>query len=283
MSQQVPAWFAPWYSDQVIHKVQHKGFRLRGTTQGGDVKANEANWRIAAKVAAQKLIRGSDATPVNGGRSKVTATMDQWQVFDYVYEEDLERLGVNEKDVVTTSGAMALGRAFDEEIMREANAAAAGASVTDTTNGLTFVNALAFVSAAQVAAEAMWDGDWYCPLPAKLWNQLNAYKQFNSSDHVGEDMPFTKMTDTRKWNGINWFLAPDVWFPVPSANQVDILLWHRSALGYTTNWDVRTTLAWENIKTAWSVNMRMSGIAKALLPEIIIRGRFNTNATITPN
>lgn len=284
MSSQAPAWFQPYYTDKVTHKLQNRGFKLKAmTSEATEIIGNECHWRIAAAVEAVLYSRGNDAVLANGDRTKVSATMETWQVYDIVYDDDVSKMSPNEMEVVTTSGARALGRRFDLQIYAELNASAGSASVTDTTNGMTLANAMLLVEAAQNAAEGEWgDTEWYCGLHTRLWNQLMAYKQFNSADWVG-DLPLTKATDTRDWNGVKWFLGRNAWFPVPGANQADVFLWSKDCVGFGTNYMPRTSIEWEQPKTAWTANMRMSGKPKVLLTEGVIRGRFSTNSAIAPN
>lgn len=284
MSNPVPAWFQPYYTDSVTHKLQNKGFKLKGMTAAAtEVVGNEVHWRIAAAVEAVLYSRGNDAVLANGDRTKVSATMETWQVYDIVYDDDLSKMTPAEMEVVTTSGARALGRRFDLQIMAALAADAPAAAVTDTTNGMTLANAMQLVEAAQVAAEGEWgDTEWYCALHSRLWNQLLAYKQFNSADWVGDTVLATA-ADTRKWNGVTWFLGRNAWFPVPSANQADVFLWSKDCIGYGSNYDVRNNIVWEQPKTAYTANMRMSGKAKVLLTEGVVRGRFSTNSAIAPN
>ena len=287
MSQSAPAWFETKYTDAVIHRFQGRGFKLKPTvTNAARIKGNTVVWRIAGKVAARLLNRMNLAVPANGLRTTVQATMETWQFYDIVYDDDqekIEEMSASEMDVATESGAMGLGRAFDLQIMNEfyANAAAATAATTDTTNGLSLVKMLEMTNVAQ-ANDMPWDGQAWCPLPSRLWNQALGYKQFNSADYIGGDLPLTKVTDTRFWNGVNWLLAPNEYFTAPAANQVDIFLWHKSAMGYGTNYEVKNNIAWEQPLTAWTTNMRMAGKAKILLTEGVIRGRFNDNATFVP-
>ena len=284
MSQNAPAWFQPYYTDQVILKFQNSGFKLRGlTSEATEIVGNECHWRIAHPVVARRLVRGDTATLANGDRTKVVATMEPWQVYEIVYHDDLAKMSPNEMDVVTGQSAKALGRTFDQEIYTAMNADAPVPSLTDTTNGMTLANAMLLCEAAQKNSKGEWgDGDWYCSLPARLWNQLLAYKQFNSKDWV-DDTPLAKGATGKDWNGVKWFLGNDDWFPTPAANQFDVFLWKKPGVGYGSNYLPLNTIEWEQPKTAWTSNMRMSGKAKVLLPEAVIRGRFSGNAAITPN
>lgn len=288
MTMSTTAWAEQIYTPKVTQKFQAKGFRLKGTTQDAvEIKGDKCYWRIAGAIEAQLYQRGSAATPANGDRTKVNADMETWQVYDNVYDDDLEKMSVGELEVVTDSGAMAMGRRFDRQIFNAMATDAPAPAVTDTTNGLTLVNAMGLCEAGQVATDVVWDGGWFSALTPHLWNQMLAYKQFTSSDYIGSDLPLVKSTDTRFWNGVNWFLMPhnvaNPYLPIPSAGNVDIFLWHKTAVGYGSNYQVKTNIAWDNSLTAFTANMRMAGQSKVILPEGVVRGRFTNSGAIVPN
>lgn len=283
MTQQVPAWFAPMYNDKVIHKFQSEGFRLKGTTsEATEIKANECFWRIADAVEAILYKRGNRAVPAGGGRSKISAVMDTYQVYDEVYDDDLEKMPINEMDVVTSSGAKALGRKFDAQIAEAVDAAGIAPVVSDTTNGLTLGSALLLCDAAQDQTDGLWDGNWFCPLPSRLWNQLLGYKQFNSGEYTGPDLAFTKVTDRRTWNGVHWFMMPKSWFKDGAAGVKQVRMWHKSAVGYASNYAIKNNIAWDNAATAFTANMRMGGKAKVLLNEGVVIGEFKLPTSLEP-
>lgn len=287
MSSGAPVWFTKQYDDRVQHVYQAEGNALRGTvTPAARVESETATFWIAGKGNARKKVRGQRAVPMNAERKRVEGTLQTWEAFDTCEEYDLDRMNVNEKEVLVQSGAMALGRATDQEIIDVINAAAATSGeryVADGTIGaFTLAHALAMCQRLQKNIKR-WKGDVYCPMPSLLWNQFITYKQVNSSDHVGQDLPFVKQTDTRFWNGVNWFLFDDDAFPVPTTNQVDIFLWHKSAAGWGNNTDLRSIWDWDNYESWWTINMQAKGCAIPLQPEGIIRGRFRSDAAITLN
>lgn len=286
MSNDAPNWFVEQYNNRVIHKFQSKGFKLAGTVMpAGRIEGTKAYFPVAGKGTAKKKIRGNRATPMNAGRSNVEAVLDTFEAFDYLYMYDLTRMSVNEREVLQQTGANALGRAVDSEMFSafEATAPTSGSRFVDGgTDGFTLDYALTMCSRLQ-AQEVDWDGNVFCPLPALAWNQLLAYKQFNSSDYVGPNLPFLKSTTAKTWNGVNWFLGTEDWFTVPSSDKVDIHMYHKSAFGWANNKTLQSIWAWDNALGAWSIRMESEGADAALLSEGIIRGRFATNTAIVAN
>lgn len=285
MSNDAPQWFITQYNQRAFHIFQAKGFRLKPTvTPAARIEGEKAIFMKAGAGKARRKTRGQRAVPMNAERSKVEATLKTWEAFDTVEEYDLDRMSVNEREIVAETGAMALGRAVDQEIVdnMNANAPTSGDNFIDAgTNAFSAVYALTMCQRLQRSVKK-WDGNVYCPLPSLLWNQLLSHKVVNSSDHVGNDIPFVKATDTRFWNGVNWFLFPDEFFPVPDTNEFDVFLYHRDALGWANHTDMRSIWDWDNYESWWTVNMQSKGADVALQAAAgIVRGRFPSNTPIT--
>lgn len=195
-------------------------------------------------------------------------------------------MNVNEKEVLVKSGAMALGRATDQELIDVMAAAApttgAGYVADGTPGAFTLAHALTMCQQMQKRIK-LWDGQVYCPLPSLFWNQLISHKQVNSSDHVGQNLPFVSATDTRFWNGVNWFLMDDDIFPVPATDQMDVLMWHKSAVGWGNNTDLRSIWDWDNYESWWTINMQAKGCALVLQSTGLVRFRGASNSAITIN
>lgn len=272
MSQNSATWNTAQYENRAIHIYQQKGNRLRPTvSQAMRIEGNEkAIFWIAGKTKAVKQTRRTRNQPMNGDRKKIEAYLSTWRAFDVVEEYDVDRMSVDEKEVIYESGANALGRATDIEIYAQM-ATAVPAVPTD----------LDFSAGAFSAANAMmlckylqddkvpWDGQVYCGLPALQWNQFLANKVVNSADHVGPGgIPFVGATDTRFWNGVNWFLFveedPQDLYPVPSTNKQDLFIWHKTAMGWGNHTDLKVIPVWDNYENWWTINMSAKGVATPL-------------------
>ena len=287
MTANAPMWNTTQYANRAMHIYQNKGNRLRPTvTQAMRIENNEkAVFWLAGKTKAKKIERRERNQPGNGERKKFEVPLATWKAFDVIEEYDVDRMSVDEKEVVYESGANALGRATDIEIYAQM-----ATKVTSVT-GLDFsaaafnaANALTLCAALQ-NDKVPWDGNVYCGLPSLQWNQLIANKVVNDSNHVGPDLPFVKATDTRFWNGVNWFLfveedAADL-YPVPEANKQDLFIWHKSAMGWCNNTDLSVITQWDNYENWWTVNMTAKGAASPLQDgKGIKRFRTSTNSAI---
>ncbi|MFK8250192.1 phage capsid protein [Ancylobacter terrae] len=276
--QKIDATFIQQYKDKVILEIQSEGFLLSGTMQSEEkIEGSKAIWPKIGAGKARKKQRAQRAVPMNPDAGQTEALLETWEAFDYVYKYDLTRTNVKERDNLAKIGAQALGRASDEDIMGKLNAAAPTAGYRYVNGGANAFNAayaLTMVQKAQRAAKGVWRGDNFCPLPSLLWNQFLAAKQVSSSEYTGPDLPLAKMTSAKTWSGVHWFLAPDELFPVPSAGNVDIILYPRWAMGYCLNFQLQTMWDWENDLGAWSCRMEHEAAVAALQPDALVRGRF---------
>lgn len=288
MTANAPAWMTEQYSDRAMHIYQRDGNRLRPTvTSATRIEgAEKAHFWLAGKSKAKKKKRGERNTPVNGERKKITATLETWVCFDTVEEYDADRMTVDEREVVYTSGAKALGRSTDAELYATMDAAvpAVAAGLDFSAGAFSAVSAMTLCQKLQ-EQHVPWDGMAFCGLPPLQWNQLLANKIVNASDHVGTDLPFVKATDTRFWNGVNWFLFVEEeageLYPVPEANKQDLFIWHKSALGWGNHTDLRVIPQWDNYNDWWTINMQSKGAAVALQEgNGIRRFRTSTNSAI---
>ncbi|WFE91741.1 phage capsid protein [Roseibium porphyridii] len=192
-----------------MHIYQERGNRLRPTVSPA-VRfkgSSKAIFYLAGKMKAEKKDRNQQNTPSGSARKKFEVDMYTWTAFDEVEEWDLDRMSIDEREIVYETGALALGRATDIEIYQvmAAKHTSAAAGLDFSAGAFNAANALTLCSVLQ-QDKVPWDGNVYCGLPSLQWNQLLGNKVVNSAYHVGSDIPFVKATDTRFWNGVNWFL-----------------------------------------------------------------------------
>ncbi|MGN8170484.1 phage capsid protein [Agrobacterium sp. 22117] len=283
------AWNTTQFANRAMAIYQQKGNRLRPTiTQAVRIENNEkAVFWLAGKSKAKKKTRRERNTPGNADRKRFDVALETWVAFDEVEEYDVDRMTVDEKEVVYESGANALGRATDIEVYQKMQAAVptVPTDLDFSAGAFNAANAMQLCAALQ-DDKVPWDGNVYCGLPSKQWNQLIANKVVNSSDHVGTDIPFVKATDSRFWNGVNWFLFveedPLDLYPVPAANKQDLFIWHKTALGWGNNTDLRVITQWDNREDVWTINMQAKGCATPLQEgKGIKRFRTSTNSAIS--
>jgi hypothetical protein len=289
MVAEAPEWFRTQYPARAMHIYQEKGNRLRPTVTPA-VRfegSSKAIFYLAGKSKAKKKERGERNTPSNSQRKKFEVELETFTAFDTVEEWDLDRMSIDEREIVYESGGMALGRATDIEIYAKMAAAASTVDGSLDFSGGAFSAASALLLCQALQDDKVpWDGNVFCGLPSLQWNQFLANKVVNSAEHVGADLPFVKATDTRFWNGVNWFLyveedAQDL-YPVPESNKQDCFIWHKTGIGWGAHTDLQMREQWDNYEDEWTINMKAKGAAKELQEgKGIKRFRTATNGTIT--
>lgn len=290
MAQEAPNWYVQKYIDQAILVFQAKGNRLRGMyTEPARIQANVVNWMVAGKGEAVPLVRGGFGSAMNAARTTVSATMQDWQAADWVWQVDITKMTANEQAVVQETCGMALGRRADLIALGVMNAASLtiisdGASSNGTGSGFTLPMALAGIQTLEAQDVDIDDGEVYCGLPSLAWNQFMSYRQVNDADWVGYDgQPYKSGVKFKNWNGVRWFLMTDRYAFLPQTYQQDFFLWHKRALGFAMNYDVKSVVTWENIFSGWYHNNLFAATAAVLLPAGIVRFRINPLTSITVN
>lgn len=272
MSTDAPTWYVEQWKDGVIHKYQSKGFTLKNcTTAPVRITGEKMHFLIAGTGEAEEEVqRGDIATPMNAARTKVEVDTKKSRAFDEVYEDDLDQMNVDERQVVHETSAMALGRVHDKTIIRALNTA------VQTVGGLTTKLSLGTILQAAQKLQANdldWaSGDIFCAVDSINWNILLTYDQFNNADYVGPDLPYVKGGLAKTWNGIHFMQVSDaVLREQNSANQSTCLMWHKSAIGFGYTRELTGTVQWDNRKDCWTHNMRMRIGSKLLLPEGVVK------------
>ncbi|MFN6339132.1 MAG: phage capsid protein [Cyanobacteriota bacterium] len=285
MTIQADAHYVQQYNSRVTHIYQNKGFLLKGMFMPENkIEGSTAYWPIHGSTVARKKQRHIRASEGNIAKSMRSATLQTWETFDYVGQFDMVRQTVNEKESLQQAGAMALGRAVDQELMDllNANAPTAGNSFLDTGAAALGIDQVMLLIARFMGnAKIPADGQIYGALNALAWQLLSGFKQFSSSDYVGPDLPFRQRTQAKTWNFVNWVLLPDDYFPVPAANRADLFLWHKPAAGWCDNVgeNLRSTFDWDNAYGEWSLRQEAEGAAVCLLPEGLARLRIKTDVS----
>ena len=279
MSNNASEMFRTQYADRAMAIYQQRGSRLRGavTTTDAFNGSSEAKFYLAGKsVGYETTHAGQTNTPSGQGITPFTVPLRTWTVYEHIYKFDEQRLSINEKEIIYDAGAMAMGRITDKVIFDEMYTKVEVVNGgTGVTTGCDFSAAAFGGAAATTMMRALqsqikrWDGEVYCALPEQAWNELLLAKVVNSADHVPpERLPFAQVTDSRFWNGVNWFLyveenAQDMYHVIDGTDQ-DILMWHKSAIAWAPHSELTLSTQWQNWNDTLSVNMKLLGASTTL-------------------
>lgn len=285
MNQQVEAWFEKAYIKGVTHKLQSRGYLLKGTTREPDrVKARDLVWRVAGRGEAEEMSNTVEKAKVmNAGRDTVEGSLKDYQAAEWIRHPDINKMSENEQEVVQQTAARALGRKFDRLHFDEFDGLGAGiATIGDGTAKITLPDVLDAIDL--LVGEGIDDTDMiFCPLPSVFMSQLELWKQFSSADYAGPDYPLAKARRARTWRQVHFFIAPNELFTFDTGTGKDAwrtagwaqtYLWVKTAVGAGTNYEVQSRITWENQYTAYFCNNWMPGLVKTILPEGIKRLKF---------
>ena len=284
MATEAPNWYVTKFIDRAVNVFQAEGHMMRGMfTEPGRINANTVTWMIAGKGEAVPLQRGGFGSAMNAARATVSATMTDWQAADWVYETDIEKMTANEQQAVADACGYACGRRSDLIAINALNAASL-TTVGDGTQPFSLVQALTAMVALQNSDVQFESGAIFAGLPPLAWQQFLSYKQVNDADWVGYDgLPYKTGAKMKEWNGVRWFRIPVGYAPVNSSNTYDMFMWHKRAVGFGSNYEIRSTVTWENLFTGWYHNNRFAATAQVLLPPGVVRMRAASNSAITIN
>ncbi|MCL2737810.1 MAG: phage capsid protein, partial [Alphaproteobacteria bacterium] len=170
---------------------------------------------------------------------------------DWVDALDELKINHDERRVVASAGAYALGRKTDELIIDAMKTAtqAAGSGATGLTKELV-LSAVGILNENDVPD----DGRRFCVVGVNQWNQLLSMDEFVNADYTGAPGMVAGF-EVRKWLGINWILHNGL---PASENKRDCFMYHASAIGHACGQEVKTDISWVGERAAHFISNSMS-------------------------
>ena len=276
MSTSITTSFVDSYEAKVHEVFQRQGSYLKDAVRVrdnviGDVAVFN---RIGTGTATTKARHGT-ITPMNQTHAAPSTTLADFYAGDWVDKLDEAKININERDVLASGGAMALGRKVDDQITTALNTTTQ--AVTTFTAAQTFVTILA---ETLLWVERVWandvpnDGQVFGVLPPRQWSQLMTIQQFSQADWVGSDGqtfrsgPAIGRAKWKDWLGVKWKMQTGL--PDAGTATSKGWIWHQSSVGYAIaqaagniagNEAVAADITWHGDRAAHFVNHLMSGNA----------------------
>ena len=225
---------------------QRMGSKLRNTvrTRNSTTK-NKVTFQKAGKGAASQKARAGDIKPMNIEHTNVNVTLEDWFAGEWSDDLDLLRVEHDEFMVAQQSGAAALGRKTDDQIIDACETTTTTSN--ETTNGITLAYCLGLLE-TMGNNDVPDDGDRYAIVAWENWTQLLAIEQFASQDYVPTDaMPFTEGTQAKKWLSFTWIPHSGLDSINSDADRRGLVS-HRTAVGHAVGKDVSLNLQYYNTK-----------------------------------
>jgi hypothetical protein len=258
-STQVDAVFTKQFQAEVHEAYQRQGSKLRPTVRSKTGVTGTSTFfpKVGKGIAAAKTRHG--AVPVmNLEHAQVECVLQDYYAGDWIDRLDELKTNIDERDVVASAGAHALGRKTDELIIaaldtatREALGTAAGTTDSDGLTKEKVLLAFQMMGAADVPD----DGQRCAVVGWKQWGELLNIEEFASAEYVGDDALPWKGTQAKRWLGA-------LWMPHSGLTKSGALrycyFYHRTAIGHAAAAEISTDITWHGDRAAHFVANMMS-------------------------
>jgi hypothetical protein len=248
--------FIKQYEREVHMAFQRRGSQILPTVRRKpNVTGTTTTFQKAAKGAATTKSRHGTITPMNIVHTNVTATMADFYAGDWVDKLDELKINIDERRVLSESGAWALGRKIDNQL----------ATTLNTTS-----NTIAHGSAALTLAkiqEAFWtlgendvfeSGKTWFITGFNGWSDLLGIEQFASADYVDSNFPSLDGVEMKRFFGINFF-PTEATADQKSGSTYLSFMYHEDSVGYGMNSNITADITWHGDRASHFVNHWMSG------------------------
>ena len=266
MSVSIDNVFVKQFEADVHLAYQQMGTKLRSTvrSKSGVIGASTTFQKVGRGTASTKSRHG--IVPVmNLNHEPVECMLSDYYAGDWVDALDELKVNIDERRVVASAGAYALGRKTDELIVSAMNNATA--NVGDYSTGLTkdlILSAVKVLNTNDVPD----DGRRFAVVGVRQWNELLSMDEFVSADYVGDALPLLNGGVARKWLGIAWVLYNGL--PGTDTNR-DCFIYHASSIGHACGQEVKTDISWHGERAAHFISNSMSQGAVLIDGDGIVR------------
>ncbi|MDR1071444.1 MAG: hypothetical protein LBL21_02275 [Rickettsiales bacterium] len=264
MSTSVEQSFVKQFEADVHLAYQQMGTKLRSTirSKSGVEGLSTTFQKVGRGMAATKSRHG--LVPVmNLDHEPVECVMTDYYAGDWVDALDELKTNVDERRVVASAGAYALGRKTDELIIGAMGGATNGVE-DETLSKELILSAIEILNANDVPD----DGRRFCVVGVRQWNELLGLDEFVSSDYVGDDKTLVNGFEVKKWLGVNWVLHNAL--PLEDDAR-GCFMYHASAIGHACGQEVKTDISWNGERAAHFVSNSMSQGAVLIDNDGIVR------------
>jgi hypothetical protein len=232
---------------------QRMGSKIRGTVRTKDGVKNKTTFQKVGKGNAQDKPRNGLVPVMNLDHTNVNVTVEDKYAAEYIDDLDELRINHNERQVAIKSGAAALGRETDAQLI--AAMETTSTTLSEVANGMTFAFAMEILKTFG-NNDVPDDGNRYVMLSWDNWVQLLQVQEFTSADYVGADeLPLVK-TGTQAIRWLNMIFYPHSGATVSGANRIG-LAYHSSSTGHAIGKDVSSTIERVAERDSWLATNKM--------------------------
>lgn len=279
--------FVKQFEADVHIAYQQTAAKLRHTvrTKQG-VKGESLTFQKVGKGNASSKTRNGDITPMELEHSSIAVTLVDKYAGDYIDELDELKMNHDEKDVIKKSVSGALGRTFDGFIITAGNTStnvigtgAASEHSGSTPEAVAFKKVKAAVKALN-KKDVPDDGDRFCLVTPDVWDLLLESDKFARAEYVGNDLPFLKGTEARKFMNVIFMVHNGLTITGSTTAQYSTcLMYHKTAIGLGEGKQADLDVWWDGRKQSHWVSGKMSGAAGLIDAEGCVKININNGLT----
>ncbi len=246
--------FVKQFEREVHSAYQRMGSKLRNTVRtSSNVQGSSVTFQKVGKGTAMTKTSGASVPVMNLDHTAIEVQLQDYYAGDWLDKLDEIKLNHDERQVIASAGAYALGRKTDEMIITALSAATA--TTSDSNIGMTkakLLEAYELLGEAEVPD----DGQRFCVVGVKQWSELLQIEEFSSADYVGnEELPW-QGSQAKKFLGTTFMVHNAL--PI-DGNDVRSCFWfHKTAIGHAIGAEVETDITWHGDRAAHFVNNMMS-------------------------
>lgn len=249
----ISASFTKQYEAEVFVAYQQQGTKLKSMVRSkNNVKGASTIFQKVGKGTASGKARGGLVPVMNIEHTPVECQLSDQYAGDWVDALDELKISHDERQVITNAGAYALGRKTDDLIITELKK-----TTTEVGDYAKILDkALIMQAFAELnKSDVPDDGQRFGLVGPLQWNALLNIEEFSKSEYVGDNLPFLKGTESRKWLGINWVFHTGL--PLDATSR-DCFIFHKTAIGHASGQDIKTDISWHGDHAAHFISNMMS-------------------------
>ena len=262
----IDAAFIKHFEADVHTAYQQQGSKLRSTVRFKDnVNGASTTFQVIGAQPANQKSRNAQLTPAAVTHAPVECTLADWYAGQWVDKLDELKVGHDERKVLATAGAYALGRKTDALIITAlGNATQTAGTDSEALTKDRILTAFKTLNTNDVPD----DGERYALVAPEQWNQLLSIEEFSSANYVGDAYPMLSGSESRKWMGIVWIMHTGL----PKTDTTHTcFIYHKSAVGHASGQDIKTDITWHGDYAAHFVNNMMSQGACLIDPKGVVK------------
>ena len=232
--------FITQFEAEVHMAYQRMGSKLKNLVRTvNGVNGSTVKFRKVAKGSANTKARHAEVVAMELAHTNVSATLTDYYAADYVDKLDELKVNIDERQVVASSAAYALGRKTDQVLIDvlDASTSIAVNVNSDASEAMTLVKAKNMMEVFN-GNDVPDDGQRYWVVGPRQWSDLLSVDQFSRVEYVGpNELPFPGGITAKRWMGFLFFVHSGLSL---SGDDRKTLAFHKSAIGCGIGSDVRT-------------------------------------------